>query len=301
MATENTAAEELLVAGLRPQKPWLQRMGKIAKKKPMGTVSAIVLSILLLMAIFANVIGRYDPIAAERVVGAALQEPSMKHWLGTDQSGRDVWARIIHGARISLYVGFIAVIIGVGVGVVVGLVSGYFMGWFDMLIQRLVDVILGFPSLILLMALASVLEPSTQTAMVAISFIIWPGISRTIRAACLTVSQNQYVEAAQAIGASSRRIMLLHVTPQCFAPIIVLASVQIGFAIIIEASLSFLGLGTQPPTPSWGMMLSEGRRFIETAWWLGLFPGLAISLVVLSFNMMGDTLRDVLDPRLRGA
>ena len=300
MATENTAAEELLVAGLRPKRTWYQRLGRIAKRKPMGTVSAIVLSILLLAAIFADLIGRYDPIAAERKVEAALQEPSGKHWLGTDQSGRDVWARIVHGARISLYVGFIAVIIGVGVGVVVGLVSGYFMGWLDILLQRVVDVILGFPSLILLMALASVLEPSTQTAMIAISFIIWPGISRTIRASCITVSQNQYVEAAHAIGASSGRIMLLHVTPQCFAPIIVLASVQIGFAIIIEASLSFLGLGTQPPTPSWGMMLSEGRRFIETAWWLGVFPGLAISLVVLSFNMMGDTLRDVLDPRLRG-
>jgi len=301
MATENTAADQLLVAGLRPKKTWYARLGKIAKKKPLGTVSSIVLTILLLTAIFANVVGRYDPISAERVVGAALQPPSAAHWLGTDQSGRDVWARIVHGARISLYVGFIAVIIGVGVGVVVGLVSGYFMGWFDMLLQRIVDVVLGFPSLILLMALASVLEPSTQTAMIAISFIIWPGISRTIRASCIVVSQNQYVEAAQAIGASSARIMLLHVTPQCFAPIIVLASVQIGFAIIIEASLSFLGLGTQPPTPSWGMMLSEGRRFIETAWWLGLFPGLAISLVVLSFNMMGDTLRDVLDPRLRGA
>jgi len=188
MATENTAADELLVAGLRPKKTWYARLGKIAKKKPLGTVSSIVLTILLLTAIFANVVGRYDPISAERVVGAALQPPSAAHWLGTDQSGRDVWARIVHGARISLYVGFIAVIIGVGVGVVVGLVSGYFMGWFDMLLQRIVDVVLGFPSLILLMALASVLEPSTQTAMIAISFIIWPGISRTIRASCIVVS-----------------------------------------------------------------------------------------------------------------
>jgi peptide/nickel transport system permease protein len=299
MATDS-AAHELAVAGLRPKKPWQVRLGAIAKKKPLGTISAIVVFFLLLVALSADIIDRYDPISGERGVKAAFQEPGAKHWMGTDSAGRDVWSRIVHGSRVSLQVGFIAVALGVGFGTVVGLFSAHFMGLFDLLVQRVVDVILGFPGLILLMSLASVLEPSTTTAMIAISVIIWPGVSRVVRGQVLTVRENQYVEAAWAIGCSNMRVMLRHIAPQCWAPVIVLASIYVGFAIIIEASLSFLGLGTQPPTPSWGMMLSEGRRNIETAWWLGVFPGLAISVVVLSFNLMGDTLRDILDPRLRG-
>ena len=299
MAME-AAAEELAVAGLRPKRPWYVRLRVIARKKPLGTVSAVVVAILLLVAILADVIDRYDPISGERGVRAAFQEPGWKHWMGTDSAGRDLWSRIVHGSRVSLQVGFIAVALGVGTGTVVGLVSAHFMGWFDILAQRLVDVILGFPGLILLMSLASVLEPSTTTAMIAISVIIWPGVARVVRGQVLTVRENQYVEAAWAIGCSNLRVMTRHIAPQVWAPVIVLASIYVGFAIIIEASLSFLGLGTQPPTPSWGMMLSEGRRNIETAWWLGVFPGLAISMVVLAFNLMGDTLRDILDPRLRG-
>lgn len=291
----------LTFPGFRAKKAWHVQAAGVARRKPLGTASAIVLILLTLVAIFAGKIDRYDPITVQRAAGAALQAPSAKHWLGTDQAARDVWSRLIHGSRISFYVGFIAVGIGIGVGGVVGVISGYYMGWFDLLMQRGIDVILGFPALILVLALASVLEPNTTNAMLAIAFILWPGVARVVRGAVISITQNPYVDAAKAIGAGNLRIMLRHVAPQTFAPVIVLASVDLGSAIIVEASLSFLGLGTQPPTPSWGLMLSEGRKYIENSWWLAVAPGVAISLMVLAFNLMGDTLRDVLDPRLRGS
>jgi len=226
--------------------------------------------------------------------------PSWQHPFGTDDIGRDVFSRIIHGTRISLWVGLLAVGIGTFAGAIVGLVSGYWEAWVDLILQRVMDALMAIPGLILALAIVSVLTPSTTNAMLAIAVVIIPGNSRIVRGAVLSAKQNPYVEAAQALGCPHRWIILRHILPNVTAPILIIASIWLGNAILIEASLSFLGLGTQPPTPSWGLMLSStGRAFMEQAPWLAIFPGLAISLAVLAFNLFGDTLRDAWDPKLR--
>lgn len=266
----------------------------------MGAFGAAMVFLLVFAAIFADVIAPYDPM--EIHADFALRGPSLQFWAGTDESGRDVLSRIIFGSRISLMVGIIAVGMGSMGGALVGIVSGYFGGKADFLIQRVVDAMMSFPGLILVMAIVSVLGPSTFNAMLAIGMLIIPSNSRVVRGAVLSIKQNQYVEAAQAMGATNLRIMWAHILPNVTAPIMVLASILLGSAILIEASLGFLGLGTQPPDPSWGSMLSKsGRKYMELAPWLAVAPGVAISLAVLGFNMLGDALRDVWDPRLRGS
>jgi peptide/nickel transport system permease protein len=268
------------------------------RRKPLGAVSAGLIVALVLTAIFADVLAPYDPLAPQPDI--RLASPSRDHPFGTDDIGRDVLSRVIHGSRISLWVGLLAVGIGTAAGMVIGLVCGYCEGRVDMILQRVMDAVQAIPGLVLALAIVSVLRPNTTNAMIAIAMVIIPGNSRIVRGAVLSAKQNHYVEAAQAIGCRHPRIIASHILPNVTAPILIIASIWLGNAILIEATLSFLGVGTQPPTPSWGLMLSgNGRAFMEQAPWLAIFPGLAISLAVLAFNLFGDTLRDAWDPKLR--
>jgi peptide/nickel transport system permease protein len=275
-----------------------QALWATIRRKPLGAVSAAVLVALVLTAIFADVLAPFDPVETHPEI--RLQAPSRAHPFGTDDIGRDVLSRVIHGARISLWVGLLAVGIGTVAGMIIGLLCGYCEGRLDLVLQRVMDAIQAIPGLVLALAIVSVLKPSTTNAMLAIAIVIIPGNSRIVRGAVLSTKQNRYVEAAHAIGCRHPRIILSHILPNVTAPILVIASIWLGNAILIEATLSFLGLGTQPPTASWGLMLSStGRAFMEQAPWLAIFPGLAISLAVLGFNLFGDTLRDAWDPKLR--
>jgi peptide/nickel transport system permease protein len=277
---------------------WGQTVRRLSKGKLPGVASGVMIVLLVFTALFADLLAPYDPLAThpERRLAA----PSWQNPFGTDDIGRDVLSRVIHGARISLWVGLLAVGIGTCAGMVIGLICGYWEGWLDLLLQRVMDALMAIPGLILALAIVSVLTPSTTNAMLAIAVVIIPGNSRIVRGAVLSAKQNPYVEAARALGCHHVRIIASHILPNVTAPILIIASIWLGNAILIEASLSFLGLGTQPPTPSWGLMLSStGRAFMEQAPWLAIFPGLAIGLAVLSFNMFGDTLRDSWDPKLR--
>jgi peptide/nickel transport system permease protein len=271
----------------------------IVKRKPLGAAAAGLILLLVGTAIFADLLAPYDPFLARPEV--RLLAPSWQHPFGTDDIGRDVFSRIIYGARISLWVGLLAVGIGTLTGTLIGLTCGYWEGSLDLVLQRVMDALQTIPGLILALAIVSVLTPNTTNAMLAIAVVIIPGNSRIVRGAVLSAKQNPYVEAARALGGSHLRIIVSHILPNVTAPILIIASIWLGNAIFIEASLSFLGLGTQPPIPSWGLMLSStGRAFMEQAPWLAVFPGLAISLAVLGFNLFGDTLRDIWDPKLRG-
>jgi peptide/nickel transport system permease protein len=269
------------------------------KRKPLGTAAACLILLLVGPAIFADVLAPYDPFLTRPET--RLLAPSWQHPFGTDDIGRDVFSRVIYGARISLWVGLLAVGIGTASGTLIGLICGYWEGTLDLMLQRVMDALQTIPGLILALAIVSVLTPNTTNAMLAIAVVIIPGNSRIVRGAVLSAKQNPYVEAARALGGSHLRLIASHILPNVTAPILIIASIWLGNAIFIEASLSFLGLGTQPPTPSWGLMLSgTGRAYMEQAPWLAIFPGLAISLAVLGFNLFGDTLRDVWDPKLRG-
>jgi peptide/nickel transport system permease protein len=270
----------------------------VVRRKPLGAASATLIAVLVLTAIFADVLAPYDPLAPQPEI--RLASPSRAHLFGTDDIGRDVLSRIIHGSRISLWVGLLAVGIGTIIGMLIGLACGFWEGRVDMVLQRIMDAVQAIPGLMLALAIVSVLKPSTTNAMLAIAVVIIPGNSRIVRGAVLSAKQNRYVEAAEALGCRQLHILAIHILPNVTAPILIIASIWFGNAILIEATLSFLGLGTQPPTPSWGLMLSStGRAFMEQAPWLAIFPGLAISLAVLGFNLFGDTLRDAWDPRLR--
>ena len=271
---------------------------RFARHQPVGLVSAGVIACLVIVAIFAPYVAPYEP--AETLRGARLLSPSPDHLFGTDERGRDTFSRVVHGSRISLQVGFIAVGIGVGAGSVIGLLSGFWLGAVDMALQRLMDALLALPALVLALALAGVAGPGVTTAMVAIGIVIVPSANRVVRGATLAIAQSTFVEAARSIGASDLRIVVHHVAPNVVAPIIVMASIVMGFAIVVEAALSFLGVGAPVTEPSWGQLLNTGRAFMEDAPWLVLAPGIAITVVVLAFNLLGDALRDHLDPSLRG-
>lgn len=277
--------------------PFFDALVRIVRH-PMGATFGSIVLALIVVAMLAPVIAPYDPIATSR---AKLLPPSSTFLFGTDEIGRDVFSRVVWGSRISLYVGLIAVCVGTFGGVVVGLSTGYIGGWFDLIAQRAVDGMLAIPGIVLAMGIVSVLGANTTNAVLAIALVTIPSSSRVVRGAVLAVKQNVYIDAAASLGAHPARIMMRHVFPNVIAPILILASSSLGGAILVEAGLSFLGLGTQPPNPSWGLMLSgAGRQFMESAPWLAIFPGLAISITVMSFNMLGDTIRDVFDPRLRG-
>ena len=280
----------------RKQQPLGVRLARLPRQNPIGTIGALVIIVVILVAIFAQFISPYSPTsqAAKR-----LLEPSSEHWLGTDELGRDVFSRIIFGSRISLQVGIIAVGMSLSIGATAGILSGYLGGAFDTTIMRFVDIMFAFPGLVLAIVIAGLLGPSITNAMIAIGIIFAPAFARVTRSAVLTVKNEVYLEAARVVGGRDLHIIRHYILPNIMAPVVVLTTLQMSSAILTEASLSFLGLGTQPPDPAWGTMLSNGRRFMEFAPWVAVFPGLAIVIAVLGFNFLGDGLRDALDPRLK--
>jgi peptide/nickel transport system permease protein len=256
--------------------------------------------VIVLMAVFADVIQTHDPIATE--AADTLARPSATHWMGTDHLGRDIYSRIIHGARVSLMVGVGSTILASLFGGIIGLLSGYIGGKTDLAIQRVMDILQGLPLLVLALVMSAALGPSIQNVILAISIPIMPRAARVIRASVLSIREFQYVEAARALGVSHLRVAFRHILPNTVGPFIVLATAQLGSAILVEATLSFLGLGVPEPYPSWGRMLSvSAAEYAQKAPHLVLFPGIAISLAVFGSNLLGDALRDTLDPRLRGA
>ena len=265
----------------------------------MTTVSALVLIAIVLLVVIAPLIAPYAP--NQQSLLDRLQGPSAAHWFGTDEYGEDVFSRLLYGGRVSLAAGLGATVLGTFVGTLLGLISGYAGGWLDLVIQRVMDAIMALPGIILLLVLATVLSPSLKNVIIAIAIYITPSSARIVRSAVLTVRYNVYIDAAQSIGASPLRMVLQHILPNVVAPIIIVASITVGAAIIIEAALGFLGLSVPPPTATWGNMLSRGsQEYMEQAPWLALVPGIAIALTVATFNLVGDGLRDILDPRLHG-
>lgn len=260
-------------------------------------LGAVVLLLLALDAILAPQIVPYDPVLMSG--RHRLLPPGPTHLFGTDEFGRDVLSRVMYGSRISLPVGFVSVILALLGGVPLGLVSGYYGGWLDMVISRALDVLFAFPAILLAIALMAMMGSNITNVMTAIAIVFLPTFARLTRAAVLEIRHVEFVQAARAIGASDLRIMRQHILPNTIAPIIVQATLSLGYAILAEAALSYLGLGTTPPTPSWGLMINDGKDFMEQAPWLAVFPGLAIMVAVLACSLFGDGLRDALDPRLR--
>jgi len=252
---------------------------------------------LFLVSILAPWLAPYDPGHID--LQEVLMPPSSQHWLGTDPLGRDVLSRIIYGSRVSLKVGFVAVGLATVIGLIVGALAGFYGGWVDLVLMRFVDLMLCFPSFFLILAVIALLEPSIWNIMVVIGVTGWMGVARLVRAEILSLREREFVMAARALGASDARIILRHLLPNALAPVMVSATLGVAGAILTESALSFLGLGVQPPTPSWGNILTAGKDNIEIAWWLSVFPGLAILLTVMSYNLLGEGIREAIDPRLK--
>jgi len=306
MATQ-AASQPLTGAELRRRPSRMAALGRIIRKKPIGAVSAAICIFLICIALGADVIAPQDPAKSDPVSNPFLIGPQWGHPFGTDNLFRDVFSRILIGSRISLGIGFMAVFLGTIIGTTLGMVAGYFGGKTDLAVSRLMEVVLGFPPLVLAIFFLSIFMTSKGYSLqnfmlvsLGIGIIIAPTTARIVRGAVLSIRNLQYIEAAECIGNTSQRIMWRHVLPNVVAPIIVIASIQIGNAILAEAALSFLGLGISDAShPSWGAMLQESRNVWQEAWWMSVIPGLAISVAVLCFNLFGDALRDILDPRLR--
>ena len=273
------------------------RILKELLKRPMSAVGLFLVVGLALIAVFSPQIAPYDPQAIDTY--HILEPPGRAHLLGTDALGRDVLSRLVYGARISLLVGIVAVGIATAIGTVLGALAGFYGGVVDVIIMRFVDVMLCFPTIFLIMAVIAFLEPSIWNIMAVIGLTSWMGVARLVRAEFLSLRSRDFVLAARLIGASDLRILFCHILPNAIAPVLVAATLGVGNAILTESALSFLGIGVQPPTPSWGNMLTAGKDNIEIAWWLSLFPGLAILITVLAYNLLGEGLRDVLDPRMK--
>jgi len=280
------------------EKQQIKNFWRHFKKNRLGVGGLVIIVIVFFIAIFAPFLSLYDPGKTD--VSLKLKTPSFQHYLGTDQLGRDVFSRMLHGSRISLSVGFVAVGISILIGILVGAMAGYKGGWVDSLLMRFVDIMLSFPSFFLILTVVAILRPNIYNVMFVIGITSWEGTARFVRAEFLSLRERDYVQAARALGVKDRRIIFRHILPNALAPVFVTASLGVASAILIEAGLSFLGFGVQPPAPSWGNILTEGRTYIFDAWWLTIFPGLAILITVLSFNLFGEGLRDALDPRLRG-
>lgn len=290
-----------LIEPVQPRlaRDWARSVKNFVVNQPLGTAGLLIFLLLIFSAIFAPVIATHDPIANN--VSEQFSSPSSSHFFGTDNLGRDMFSRIVYGARTSLYVGIFTVAFGVSIGSIVGIISAYY-SHLDIFIQRFVDALLAIPNLLLALAIVAVLGPSLTNTIIAIGIGFIAPTTRVLRSQALAIQQRPFVEAARAVGASDLRILVRHIAPNCIAPIIILASNGLAFAIIAEASLSFLGLGILPPRPSWGAMLSGSvQSYIRLAPWLAIFPGLAITIVALGFSLFGDAMRDVLDPRLRGS
>ncbi|PYN02378.1 MAG: ABC transporter permease [Candidatus Rokuibacteriota bacterium] len=273
---------------------------RFARKKPLGAAGGVLMLVMLVTAVFADVLQTHDPIATNAAY--TLGAPNAEHWLGTDHLGRDIYSRIVHGARVSLVVGVASTLLGSVLGGIIGLLSGYVGGKSDLVTQRVLDILQGLPLLVLALVMSAALGPAVHNVIIAISIPIVPRAARVIRASVLSIREMQYVEAARALGVRHVRIAFRHILPNTIGPFIVLCTAQLGSAILVEATLSFLTLGVPEPYPSWGRMLSvSAAEYAQKAPHLVLFPGVAISLVVFGSNLLGDALRDTLDPRLRGS
>jgi len=263
----------------------------------LAVAGCAIVALLFIVSLLAPWISPFDPTEID--LKNILQPPSSQHWFGTDQLGRDVMSRMIWGAQISLKVGFVSTGIAILIGTILGSVAGYYGRWVDALIMRFVDIMLCFPTFFLILAVIAFLEPSIWNIMIIIGATGWMGITRLVRADFISLKERDFVQAARVIGASDARIIFIHVLPNCMASVLVAATLGVAGAILTESALSFLGIGVQPPTPSWGNILTAGKDNIDIAWWLSLYPGLAILITVLGYNMLGEGIRDSLDPRLR--
>ena len=280
------------------QRSTRRRQFVIALRQPAIGIGAVIMLVFLLAALLAPLLAPYGPL--EQNISAGLSPPSAAHLFGTDKLGRDIFSRILYGARISLFVGVAVVLISAAVGTLLGVVAGYMGGWADETLMRITDIFFAFPALILAMAIAGALGPSLQNALIAISAVTWPVYARLLRGQVLALKEREFVLAARTVGVPEWQIIVRHLLPNMLAPLLVQGSFDMGGAITAVAGLSFIGFGAQPPTPEWGVMISDARTYMATAWWMGTFPAVAIMLVVGSFNLLGDGLRDLLDPRLRG-
>lgn len=296
-AASPTATDAGVPPTARPPRPrWRQTLGLLARN-PTAAAAATVLLLIVLVAVFDEAVAPSGP--NEISVQDRLQPPSAAHPFGTDDLGRDILSRVILGAAVSLRVGFLAVAVALVAGTLVGLLAGYYGRWVDDVLMRIMDMLFAFPAVLLAIAVLAVRGPGAGNTALAIGIVYVPVFARVTRASVLGVREEVFVRASRSVGASDWRLLTRHVLPNAAPPIIVQTSISLAFAVLAEAALSFLGLGTQPPNPSWGLMLAEGRGFIDLAWWLAFFPGMAIFLTVLCFNLLGDGLRDVLDPRQR--
>jgi len=292
IAVDPTELEEV------PRKPLLVRLLLMSRAHPLGAAGAAVVIMMILAALFAPWITPYDPEAAD--FASMLTAPSAEYWLGTDQFGRDILTRIIFGARTALFVGFTCAFVGSFVGLVLGVGSAYFGGKIDLIFQRIMDVFMAFPLIIMALAIVATLGTGTDKVIIAITIPFIPQCARVVRSSALSIREIPYVDAARACGFGHGRIILRHMVPNVMAPFLIMLTTFVGQAILLEASLSYLGLGVQEPTPAWGLMLQGGaEEYAESAPWVPIFPGIAITLAVFGFNLFGDALRDVLDPRLR--
>lgn len=268
---------------------------KRALANPLALTGFIIISIIFVLAMLAPIIAPFDPDAID--VKAILLAPSTEHWMGTDGLGRDVLSRMLHGGRISLLVGLVAVGISTFIGIVLGAIAGFYRGWVDVIVMRLVDIMLSIPSFFLILAVIAFLTPSIINIMIVIGLTSWMGVTRLVRAEFLSLRDREYVLASRTLGAKDYRLIFTHLLPNSFTPIIVSAVLGVAGAVLMESGLSFLGLGVQAPQASWGNILTDGKEYIQFAWWLSLFPGLAILITVLGYNLLGEGLRDALDPR----
>ncbi len=281
-----------------PKQPFLARIWDLCKRQPLGAFGLLIVIAMFFMAIFANILSPYDPEA--NAFEHMLTAPNAEFWMGTDQFGRDILTRIIYGARTALFVGFTCAVVGATGGLVLGVASAYFGGIFDLVVQRIVDVVMAFPLIILALAVVATLGPGTENVIIAITIPFIPQCARVVRSNALAIREIPYVDAARALGFSDARIILRHMVPNVMAPYLIMLTAFVGQAILLEASLSYLGMGVQEPTPAWGLMLQGGaEEYAESAPWVPIYPGLAISLAVFGFNLFGDAIRDLLDPKLR--
>ena len=296
MAQEKDRGSELLPQ-IGEQDGVREKLRRMARQNKLAAFSAVLIALVLLLAVFAPLVAPYGE--AEQDVLARLQPPSAAHWFGTDELGRDVLSRILYGSRLSLAIGILPSVISLVIGIVLGLLAGYFGGWADYVIMRLADVMLSVPSLLLAMVVMYTLGSSTVNLFVALSMVGWASVARVVRSQTLSLKESEYVEAAQSIGVSRFNIMRRHILPNCVPSLIVLFTLNVPAAILSESSLSFLGIGAQPPAASWGLMVNQSKQFLFTQPWLALAPCVAIMVVVLAFNFLGDGLRDVLDPYMK--
>ncbi len=297
MAVTRERFDNLALAGKRRPR-WLQAALDFARRRPLGAIGAVIILVMAVVGFGAPWVAPFDPLATD--YAAMIAPPSLRHWLGTDAYGRDVLSRIVFGSRTALIVGFGASVIGATLGALIGVASAYFGGRTDLVVQRIMDVLISFPLIILALSVVAILGTGVQNVIFAIAIPMIPRCARVVRASALAVREMPYVDAARAAGFTSARIVLRHMLPNVMAPYLIMLTSFLGQAILLEASLSFLGLGVQEPIAAWGLMLRGAAvDFAETAPWMAIFPGLAISLAVFGFNLFGDSLRDALDPRLR--